>query len=66
MYDKALKVAPYLHDAHLCTVQAQLNQGQLSEAGKSLDTATEYMYEPGQKAMYVAKLTTLRKRLDND
>ncbi len=66
MYDKALDVAPYLHDAHLGKVQAQLNQGQLSAAVKSLDTATEYMYEPEQKAMYVAKLTTLRKRLDDD
>mgnify|MGYP001813404297 len=63
MYDKALELAPYLQDAHLGKVQAQLNQGQLSAAVDSLDTATEYMYEPDQKAMYVAKLTTLRNKL---
>jgi len=66
MYDKALEVAPYLHDAHLGKVQAQLNLGQLSAAVESLDTATEYMYEPEQRSMYVAKLTTLKNQLDND
>jgi len=65
MYDKALDVAPYLHDAHLGKVQAQLNLGQLSAAVKSLDTATEYMYEPKQRSMYVAKLTTLRNKLND-
>lgn len=65
MYDKALDVAPYLHDAHLGKVQAQLNLGQLKAAVRSLDTATEYMYEPEQRSMYVAKLTTLRNKLDD-
>lgn len=66
MYDKALELAPYLQEAHLGKVQAQLNQGQLSAAVKSLDAATEYMYQPEEKALYTAKLSTLKHRLYQD
>ena len=63
MYDKTLDVAPYLQDAHLGKVQAQLDMGQIAEAATSLDTATEYMYREDERSMYIAKLSTLRGKL---
>ncbi|MEP4485369.1 MAG: hypothetical protein ABJ013_07060 [Halioglobus sp.] len=60
MYDKALEVAPYLKDAHMGKVRSQVKLGQIDEAADSLDTLTEYVYEPEEKSMYIAKMTTLR------
>ncbi|MEP0203260.1 MAG: hypothetical protein ABJ084_02855 [Halioglobus sp.] len=60
MYDKALEVAPYLKDAHMGKVRSQVMLGRIDEAADSLDTLTEYVYEPEEKSMYVAKMTTLR------
>jgi tetratricopeptide (TPR) repeat protein len=60
MYDKALEVAPYLKDAHMGKVRSQIKLGRMDDAVDSLNTLTEYVYEPEEKSMYVAKLTTLR------
>ena len=63
MYDKALEVAPYLKDAHMGKVRSQVKLGRMDDAADSLNTLTEYVYEPEEKSMYVAKLTTLRNHI---
>ena len=63
MYDKALEVAPYLKDAHMGKVRSQVRLGRMDDAADSLNTLTEYVYEPEEKSMYVAKLTTLRNHI---
>ena len=63
MYDKALEVAPYLKDAHMGKVRSQVRLGRMEDAADSLSALTEYVYEPEEKSMYVAKLTTLRNHI---
>jgi len=60
MYDKALDVAPYLKDAHMGKVRSQVKLGRIDDAADSINTLTEFLYEPEEKSMYVAKMTTLR------
>ena len=59
LYARAIKRAPYLHDAHLGKGKAHFQLGQLQAAQASLRMAARHADEPGTSALYKAKLQAL-------
>jgi Tfp pilus assembly protein PilF len=59
-FQKALKKAPYLHQAYLGLYQINLAEGKTLEAKLMLTKALEWSYEAEEKKMYKYKLYSLR------
>jgi Tfp pilus assembly protein PilF len=59
-FQKALKKAPYLHQAYLGLYQIHLAEGQNAQAKKMLTKALEWSYEAEERKLYKYKLYSLR------
>lgn len=60
-YHKALKKAPYLHQAYIGLYQIHLANGQLAKAEEMLNKALEWSYEANERKLYKYKLYSLRQ-----
>lgn len=59
-YQRALALAPYLHEAHLGLAQAYYAAGQLRSAESSLEDAAGFAERVSIRTLYEAKLAALR------
>ena len=62
-YDKALALAPYLHEAHLGIAQANYELGNLSRAESALHDAITNVNKVSTRNLYQAKLLTLTSEM---
>jgi len=61
LYEKAIRFAPYLHEAYLGLAQSYYQIGSLVAAKKQLQTALAITNRPRTQSLYQAKLTTLTR-----
>jgi Tfp pilus assembly protein PilF len=59
-FQKALKKAPYLHQAYMGLYQIHLAKGEKSQAKQMLSKALEWSYEVEERKLYKYKLYSLR------
>lgn len=62
-FRRAIKLAPYLHEAHLGVAQAEYQLGRLKAAERALESALANVYTVSTKNLYKAKLATLTREI---
>ena len=61
-YKRAVKSAPYLHQAQFALAKAEYKLGNISRAKRSMQRAKENALDPDLKSLYQTKLDSLSKR----
>ncbi len=64
-YNKAIELAPYLHEAHLGIAQSNYQVGRLRSAENALKRALDNVYKVSTRNLYQAKLVSLSKEIHN-
>ncbi len=64
-FNKALELAPYLHEAHLGVAQANYEIGRFRNVEASLKAALDNAYRRSTRALYQAKLAALSAETNN-
>ncbi len=62
-YNKAIELAPYLHEAYLGIAQSNYQVGKLQSAENALKRALDNVYKVSTRNLYQAKLVSLRKEI---
>lgn len=65
LYQKAIELAPYLHEAQLGIAQSYYELGQLREAETHLKLAITYADGDSTQSLYMAKLHSLNREIYN-
>lgn len=61
-YKRAVKIAPYLHQAYMGVAKSEFKLGNLEQARASLNLAQEKAFDNKTKSLYQAKLVALSNR----
>jgi len=65
LYNKAIELAPYLHQAHFGIAKTEFQRGNLSSARRALQIAEREAYDAKSKSIYEAKLAILSDKRFN-